>query len=225
MRFTHVVVCMKSLFLSIAEYHSLAWICHTSSILHWWLRELSSVLTYRYTLSSFIFPTLLRFKLKYTHQDISEVHTFYHFDTCIYVWKYHGSWESECVHHHLVSFWVDEWMDGGEEWGRGGWMDRWTNGRQTGRSLMWHSFLLLFWMLSSLVAQTVRNPPSMQWDGFEHWVRKIPWRREWLSTPVFLPGEFHEQRSTDYSPWGHTGSDTAEQLTHTHFGCTALTIF
>ena len=24
---------------------------------------------------------------------------------------------------------------------------------------------------------------------------KIPWRREWLPTPVFLPGEFHEQGS------------------------------
>jgi len=24
---------------------------------------------------------------------------------------------------------------------------------------------------------------------------KIPWRREWLPTPVFLPGEFHGQRS------------------------------
>ena len=32
-------------------------------------------------------------------------------------------------------------------------------------------------------------------------VEKIPWRREWLSTPVFLPGEFHEQRSlVGYSP-------------------------
>ena len=27
------------------------------------------------------------------------------------------------------------------------------------------------------------------------WVRKIPWRREWLPTPVFLLGESHEQRS------------------------------
>ena len=36
----------------------------------------------------------------------------------------------------------------------------------------------------------------------DSWVRKIPWRREWLSTPVFLPGEFHAQRSlAGYSPW------------------------
>ena len=53
--------------------------------------------------------------------------------------------------------------------------------------------------------------------GFNPWVRKIPWRREWLSTPVFLPGEFHEQygqRSlASYSPRGHKKSDMAEQLT------------
>ena len=35
-------------------------------------------------------------------------------------------------------------------------------------------------------------------------VGNIPWRREWLPTPVFLPGEFHGQRSlVGYSPWGH----------------------
>ena len=31
--------------------------------------------------------------------------------------------------------------------------------------------------------------------GFHHWVGKIPWRKEWLSTPVFLPGEFYWLRS------------------------------
>jgi len=30
---------------------------------------------------------------------------------------------------------------------------------------------------------------------FDHWVRKIPWRRDWLSTAVFLLGGFHGQRS------------------------------
>ena len=30
---------------------------------------------------------------------------------------------------------------------------------------------------------------------FNPWVWKIPWRREWLPTPVCLPGEFHGQRS------------------------------
>ena len=31
--------------------------------------------------------------------------------------------------------------------------------------------------------------------GFNPWVRKIPWRRAWQPTPVFLPGESHGQRS------------------------------
>ena len=31
--------------------------------------------------------------------------------------------------------------------------------------------------------------------GFDPWVRKIPWRRVWEPTPVFLPGESHGQRS------------------------------
>ena len=40
--------------------------------------------------------------------------------------------------------------------------------------------------------------------GFDPWIRKIPWRREWQPTPVFLPGEPHGQRSLEgYSPQGH----------------------
>jgi len=32
---------------------------------------------------------------------------------------------------------------------------------------------------------------------------KIPWRRAWQPTPVFLPGKAHGQRSlVGYSPWG-----------------------
>ena len=39
--------------------------------------------------------------------------------------------------------------------------------------------------------------------GFDSWVRKIPWRREWQPTPVFLPGESHGERSlAGYSPRG-----------------------
>ena len=48
----------------------------------------------------------------------------------------------------------------------------------------------------------------------ETWVRKIPWRSEGLPTPVFLPGEFHGQRSlAAYSLQDHKESDTTEQLT------------
>ena len=49
---------------------------------------------------------------------------------------------------------------------------------------------------------------------FYPWIGKIPWRREWLPTPVFLPGELHGQRNlVGYSPWDGKESDTAEQLT------------
>ena len=38
---------------------------------------------------------------------------------------------------------------------------------------------------------------------FNHWVRKIPWRRKWQPIPVFLPGESHGQGSlAGCSPWG-----------------------
>ena len=38
--------------------------------------------------------------------------------------------------------------------------------------------------------------------GFSLQVRKIPCRREWLLTPVFLPEEFHGQGNlAGYSPW------------------------
>ena len=49
---------------------------------------------------------------------------------------------------------------------------------------------------------------------FDPWVGKVPWRRKWQPTPVFLPGESHGQRNlTDYSPWGHKELDTTERLT------------
>ena len=43
------------------------------------------------------------------------------------------------------------------------------------------------------------------------WVGKIPWRRKWQHTPVFMPGEFHGQRSpAGYSPWGCKEVDRTE---------------
>ena len=51
-------------------------------------------------------------------------------------------------------------------------------------------------------------------DQPEPAVRQIPWRREWLPTPVFLPGESHGQRSlAGYSPQGRKESDRTERLT------------
>ena len=45
--------------------------------------------------------------------------------------------------------------------------------------------------------------------GFDPWVGKIPWRRKWQPTPVFLPRQSHGQRSSvDYSPLVHKESET-----------------
>ena len=45
--------------------------------------------------------------------------------------------------------------------------------------------------------------------GFNLWVGKIPWRRKWQPTPVFLTGESHGQRTlVGYSPQGRKESDT-----------------
>ena len=44
---------------------------------------------------------------------------------------------------------------------------------------------------ASLMAQLVRTLSAIQETGFDPWVGKFPWRREWLPTPVFWSGEFH----------------------------------
>ena len=56
--------------------------------------------------------------------------------------------------------------------------------------------------------------PQCRRCKFNIWVRKIPWRKEWLPTPVFLPRNCHGQRRlVGYSLWGLKESDTTEQLT------------
>ena len=56
--------------------------------------------------------------------------------------------------------------------------------------------------------------------GFKAWVRKIPWRRKWQPTPVFLPGKSHGQRSlAGYSLWGRKESDVTEWLSMCTHNC------
>ena len=49
--------------------------------------------------------------------------------------------------------------------------------------------------------------------GFNSWAGKIPWRRKWQPTPVFLPGESHGLKSLEaYRPKGGKELDMTEQL-------------
>ena len=75
----------------------------------------------------------------------------------------------------------------------------------------------------------VKNPLASAGDtgrrhGFDPWVGKIPWRREWPPTPLFLPGESHGQRSlAGYSPWGLGVGHSAHTRTHAHVRARAHT--
>ena len=60
----------------------------------------------------------------------------------------------------------------------------------------------------------VKNLPAVQEAQVQPLVGKIPWRREWLSTPVLLPGESQGQRSlADCSLCGRKESNKTEKLT------------
>ena len=66
------------------------------------------------------------------------------------------------------------------------------------------------------MAQQVKNTPAMQETKeirhrFNPWVKKIPWRRRWQPTPVFLPEKSHGKGSLmGYNPKGHKELDTTE---------------
>ena len=64
-----------------------------------------------------------------------------------------------------------------------------------------------WWLRQQRICLQCRRP------GFDPWVSKVPWRKEWQPTPVFLPGELHAQRSlVGYSPWGYKTWDMTQQL-------------
>ena len=87
-------------------------------------------------------------------------------------------------------------------------------GRKESDMTEWMNWLA-FWGDSQVVL-VVKNPPVNAGDmrcGFDPWVRKMPWRRKWQPTPVFLSAESHGERSlVGYSPWDHKELDTTEWL-------------
>ena len=64
------------------------------------------------------------------------------------------------------------------------------SGRSPGEGI---GYPLHYSWASLMVAQMVKNLPAMQETGFDPWVGKIHWRREWQPIPVFLPREFYGQ--------------------------------
>ena len=63
----------------------------------------------------------------------------------------------------------------------------------------------------SIYAQTVNRLPTMQVTRVQSLSQKIPWRRKWFPTPLFLREKSHAQRSlAGYSQWGHNYSDMTE---------------
>ena len=79
-----------------------------------------------------------------------------------------------------------------KEW-RGGQEDKEGKRREEKIPVNWR----LMWF-----TETIHLPS--QRCGFSSWVWRIPWRRKWQLTPVFLSGKSHGQRTlVGYSPWSH----------------------
>ena len=75
---------------------------------------------------------------------------------------------------------------------------------------------ILWWLSSKEFACSARGAGDA---GPVPWVGKIPWRRKWQPTPVFLPGESHGQRSLEgYGPWGRKELNTTKATEHVHTG-------
>ena len=60
---------------------------------------------------------------------------------------------------------------------------------------------------------SVKNLPAVQETQFNPWVGKIPWRREWQATPVFLPGESQGEEPGGLQSVGLQKSDITERFT------------
>ena len=75
----------------------------------------------------------------------------------------------------------------------------------------------LYSLRASLVAQLVKNLPESRRPGFNSWVGKMPWKRKWQPTLVFLPGgSYGQRRLAGYSPRGRKSQDTIYWLNHHH---------
>ena len=92
------------------------------------------------------------------------------------------------------------------------------NANLTFTNILSKYFFYSDYAFASLLAQMVKICLQCRRPGFTPWVRRIPWRREGLPTPVFLSGEFHGERSlANCSPVGSAKSWTGLSDGHFHF--------
>ena len=83
---------------------------------------------------------------------------------------------------------------------------------------MWMNFCMLnfWWGLPRWLSGRESASQCRRW-GFDSWVRKIPWRRKWQPSAVFLAGKSDGQRRlVGYSPW------CCKELDITEHACTCL---
>ena len=86
--------------------------------------------------------------------------------------------------------------------GRNGWHDLWPR-RASSVRYQWTVQILSYVYMPGLPSWLSGKESTCQCRrcGFDPWVGKIPWRRNWEATPVFLPEESHGQKSlVGYSP-------------------------
>ena len=149
---------------------------------------------------------------------VGKVHTF----TRFLRWCYHG-WcnkVTKCVWVALYKAWASLWFH--RSWvcvgNWGGYGDH-----SKVAALLPHGPWGAF--LDSLPGGTSGKEPACQHRRhrrleFDSCFGKIPWRRAWQPTPVFLSRESHGQRSlVDCSPWGRRVQHDCRDLAHTHTHC------
>ena len=98
-----------------------------------------------------------------------------------------------------------------------------VEGEQSGKSALSGGQIYEFRSVSSVSGKI--NPEIDLLTDFILYIYNINMRKAWQSTPIFLPGEFHGQRSlVVYNPWGCKESDITEWLTHWHISVELCTM-
>ena len=133
---------------------------------------------------------------------------------CALVRKRH-KWRENFSSVWMVVFWSGSWNSSSHLWWDRMMSSLWQSQKaKKGVEARWKECGSLAFCLdsqASQVAQMVTNLPAMQKIWVRSFYQEDPWRRAGQPTPIFLPGEFHRQRSlAGYCPWGHKQLDTTE---------------